>query len=619
LHFFPVPLCFLIPPRMRRTSLAAAAAASTAGLYLNSRERARVARADRLAAVSPAHAEALQNGGKLAGHSDAFAALARVSVACAAYLSGKFPKTVRNLPLSPVSHMATPAIARADVPEFDPGEFDDRLPTFKLSEVQKHTADSPDGTWVIFKSGVFDVTKFLPDHPGGERLLLAAGKSVEPFWAVFQAHHSEHVYKILQSLRVGNLDPDDAKKLAHNTRDANDPYSKDPIRSPLLVMRNEKPFCAEVEPSVLLEKWITPSDLHYVRCHMPVPNPSPAEYVLEVVVNGVSHELTLEELREKFPKYEVQATLQCIGNRAQALKKEKHVGTFFGTAISNSIWGGARLRDVLEWAGADMEQHIKLPPIDDDADDEDEDDEDDGNGNGNGSGSRPDAWIQFESLDHDGVEPFGGCIPWEKGMSETGDVLVAYEQNRAPITRDHGFPVRALVPGYAGVRNVKWLKKIVLSPDESPLSWWNHEVVAMGQRIMEWPVQSYIVEPVAGSVLNMSDGFVEVSGYAFAGGGRAIARVDLSTDGGQTWMPCDLERPDTPPYRTWAWSHWSCFLELDPDDLEEEDKLELTVRAYDVSFNTQPEHATMENFILFGCANNEWHRVMLHLNPDLEE
>jgi sulfite oxidase len=56
-------------------------------------------------------------------------------------------------------------------------------------------------------------------------------------------------------------------------------------------------------------------------------------------------------------------------------------------------------------------------------------------------------------------------------LAEDGDVLLAYEMNGAPLPADHGFPVRVVVPGYAGVRHVKWLKSITVSAHDSPLPW----------------------------------------------------------------------------------------------------------------------------------------------------
>lgn len=72
-------------------------------------------------------------------------------------------------------------------------------------------------------------------------------------------------------------------------------------------------------------------------------------------------------------------------------------------------------------------------------------------------------FLQFEGLDTDVSNvSYGASIPIEKGMNPRGDVLLAYEMNGKPLTRDHGYPVRVVVPGVVGARNVKWLGECLL-------------------------------------------------------------------------------------------------------------------------------------------------------------
>ena len=70
--------------------------------------------------------------------------------------------------------------------------------------------------------------------------------------------------------------------------------------------------------------------------------------------------------------------------------------------------------------------------------------------------------VQFEGYDRgaDG-SPYGASIPISKAFSPYGDVLLAYEMNDEIIPRDHGYPIRAVVPGVVGARNVKWLNNII--------------------------------------------------------------------------------------------------------------------------------------------------------------
>lgn len=70
-----------------------------------------------------------------------------------------------------------------------------------------------------------------------------------------------------------------------------------------------------------------------------------------------------------------------------------------------------------------------------------------------------------------GVDGFYISIPIEKAMSNYGDVMLAYKMNGEELPRDHGFPLRLIVPGYVGVRNIKWVKSIELHEEDAPSEW----------------------------------------------------------------------------------------------------------------------------------------------------
>lgn len=79
---------------------------------------------------------------------------------------------------------------------------------------------------------------------------------------------------------------------------------------------------------------------------------------------------------------------------------------------------------------------------------------------------------QFEGLDEDPTSTkYSASITLAKAMDPRGDVILAYEMNGVPISRDHGYPVRVIVPGVVGARNVKWLGKILISAKESDSHW----------------------------------------------------------------------------------------------------------------------------------------------------
>ena len=187
-----------------------------------------------------------------------------------------------------------------------------------------------------------------------------------------------------------------------------------------------------------------------------------------------------------------------------------------------------------------------------------------------------------------GADGMEASVPIEKALSEFGDAILAYEMNGAPLPRDHGAPLRAIVPGLVGVRNVKWVSGVVVSGEEARGPWQrgiaykgfashvkSFDGVDVGAvlSIQETPVQSVIVEPAPGArvALDGADGAdgangaggapppptVEARGWAFAGGGRGIVRVEVSADGGASWCVARLtEGSAQPPSRAWAWTFW---------------------------------------------------------------
>jgi len=72
-------------------------------------------------------------------------------------------------------------------------------------------------------------------------------------------------------------------------------------------------------------------------------------------------------------------------------------------------------------------------------------------------------------------ERYGASVPVEKALGEAGECVLAYEMNGEPIPRDHGYPVRAVVPGHVAARSVKWVEKVIVSSDESDSHWQQHD------------------------------------------------------------------------------------------------------------------------------------------------
>ncbi len=85
------------------------------------------------------------------------------------------------------------------------------MPEYSREEIAKKN-NKKDRIWVTFKYGVYDVTDFVEEHPGGDKILLAAGNSVDSYWSLYAVHKTKPVLDILEKMRVGNL----AKKVCEN-------------------------------------------------------------------------------------------------------------------------------------------------------------------------------------------------------------------------------------------------------------------------------------------------------------------------------------------------------------------------------------------------------------------
>lgn len=475
------------------------------------------------------------------------------------------------------------------------GQRIEGLKEYSAEDVRQH--DSPENRiWVSYRNGVYDITDFVPLHPGADKVLMAAGGSVEPFWAMYSFHNkNQSIQDMLEEYRIGNLHEEEVRSQRDIMKDTLNPFANDPKRHHILSVNMKEPFNGEPPLSILTDSFITPVEFFFVRNHLPVPDVDVSSYQLEVTGMGVKKELnlSLEEL-QKFPKHTLVAAVQCAGNRRQEMNASRPLKglEWRGGAIGNAEWAGAKLSDVLAAAGFDETQS-------------------------------PDVrHVQFEGLDVDNASsPYGASIPIEKAADPRGDVLLAYEMNGKPLSRDHGFPVRVLVPGVTGARNVKWLGRIVLSDEESESQWqrndykgfnpaigWDTVDFSKSQAIQEMPVTSGITHPANNTEVQPGQ-MVEVSGYAWSGGGRKIIRVDLTADGGRTWTSAETLSQDTARHpRHWGWTLWKGQVRI-PEGVSE---CQVWSKAVDSSYNVQPEN--VENiWNLRGVLTNSYFKIGLRV------
>src|SRR3954468_24305696 len=308
-----------------------------------------------------------------------------------------------------------------------------------------------------------------------------------------------------------------------------------------MTVRDRSPFNAEPPPSVLADAEITALDAFYSRNHGPFPDSAPNQWRLKV--DGLIDKpltLTYDQLVTGFTPVSVVATLACAGNRRTELLNVRPIpgkDHWAHAAISTAEWRGARLADVLEAAGVPDDDGLHV------------------------AFGAPD--VAAEAVP---VQSYGSSIPLSKAMS--AEVLLAWEMNSEPLPRVHGVPVRVVVPGYIGARSVKWVTSVTVQPGPS-----QNYFQALDYRILPPEADSDTAAPGEGISLSslplncdilvpgddeeIPAGPLTIRGWALAGDGRGIGRVDVSLDQGRTWRQADLQ----PAISRWAWRQWSITVE----------------------------------------------------------
>jgi len=277
-------------------------------------------------------------------------------------------------------------------------------------------------------------------------------------------------------------------------------------------------------PLESLEGMITPSGLHFERHHSGVPDIDPDKHRL--LLHGLVKRplvFTVDALL-RYPMVSRIHFLECSGNSQllyQPAPPNLTVGQTHGL-VSCSEWTGVPLRLLLEEAGVD----------------------------------RNAPWILAEGAD---AAAMSRSIPMAKAMD---DAMLALFQNGERLRPENGYPVRLFLPGWEGNMSVKWLRRLkviaapVMTKDETSRY---TDLQADGKSLMfTYPmeVKSIITRPSHGMTLP-GTGLHQISGIAWSGNG-AIKRVDVSTDGGRTWLDAPLVAPVLPRALTrfrlpWRW------------------------------------------------------------------
>ncbi len=341
--------------------------------------------------------------------------------------------------------------------------------------------------------------------------------------------------------------------------------------------RNGEPALAD-----LVSNWITPVKHFYVRSHAPNPVIDPSQF--RISVEGQVRkplELSLQQLAQR-KRISTTVTMTCAGNRRTEFNEEQKVGgvQWGAGAIGNANWSGVSLADVLQQAEVlENAKHV---------------------------------W--FEGLDQikrkDGIIPFGASIPIEKAMVNDGpgSVLLCDQMNGQPLTPDHGYPLRTVVPGYIGARSVKWIGKIIVSDRPST----NHYVataykIVRDKTALDWneagpiyrfPINAAVCTPQSGS--HVAPGQLTIAGYVLPTGvsKSRVRQVSVSIDDGKKWHIAKIQNNQS----DFCWSLWNISVNVDSTVKQ------ILVRAQDTSGGFMPARVPWN---AKGYLQNSWFRSKL--------
>lgn len=297
-----------------------------------------------------------------------------------------------------------------------------------------------------------------------------------------------------------------------------------------LIIRQKEPKNLET-PLDRVDSFLTPTELFYIRNHAAPPKLELASYRLQID-GAVSKPLSLtyEELRD-MPAETRSAVLECAGNSRIFLVPQVKGAQWELGALGNAEWTGVPLCNLLERAGLEEEAcEIVL--------------------------EAPDRAIPTEGVLPPGLVSYARSLPRAKALQR--EVLIAYQMNGRELPQDHGYPVRAIVPGYYGMSSVKWLTRIyaVREPFQgywqtSDYGYWDYVDGNPVQRPLgEMKVKSEIFRPTPYETLASNQAYT-VFGAAWAGE-TDVTDMSVSTDSGQSWAQAEF----IDPIQRYAWRRW---------------------------------------------------------------
>jgi len=318
---------------------------------------------------------------------------------------------------------------------------------------------------------------------------------------------------------------------------------------------------------------ITPLGLHYLLIHFDIPAVDPTTW--ELSIGGHVErplKLSLDQIKAR-PATTLAVTLECAGNGRARLSPRPLSQPWLNEAVGTAEWTGTRLGPLL----AEAQPHDRAVEV------------------------------VFTGIDR-GIQ--GGIEQqYERSLSVADamrdEVLLVWAINGEPLTPEHGFPLRLIVPGWYGMTQVKWLRSITVLDhafegfQQANAYHYRREQGEAGEPVTRMRPRALMVPPGVTDFMTRTR-FVEPGRHELVGrawsGRAAISKVELSDDGGATWSEAMLGGAPS----EYAWRAWSYSWNAMPGEHE------LCVRATDAAGHTQPSNA---NWNLEGVENNAIQRV----------
>jgi DMSO/TMAO reductase YedYZ molybdopterin-dependent catalytic subunit len=326
-----------------------------------------------------------------------------------------------------------------------------------------------------------------------------------------------------------------------------------------LIIRQKEPDNLE-SPFLPVDSFLTPTELFYVRSHFATPKLDLASYQLRIdgaVRNPLS--LSYSQLQD-MPSETRVAVVECAGNSRVFLVPQVDGAQWELGAVGNAEWTGVPLAALLERAGIEEDGcEIVLEGAD--------------------------RGTPKEKPSPPGPISYARSLPRNKATQR--EVLIAYRMNGRDLSRAHGYPVRAIVPGHYGMASVKWLTGIYVVREPFRGYWqttdygyWDSlDGQPVRRALGEIQLKSEIARPAVYETLE-SDRMYTIAGAAWAGE-TEVTEIAVSTDGGQTWAEAEF----LDPVQRHAWRRWK-FDWLVP---KQPGRFTLLARARDARGVTQPD------------------------------